>query len=353
MSVPASFSSPPASVRGACGSFPPNRLHRLLGLPKLPPPPITPTTVVRKLPPHFVDDGDELKWEFRVTNATGHPVQFERIEHSCGCMAATLGSMALAAGDSTDLVMKVDAKGRTGSQRFTARLFTKDGDVCAYETVVVFHHRLKFEPDYLAFGLVDPGKEISQDAVLVEIVPEAMALPEFHALDVSCPLLSVTKEQAGAITRSEGTQQRRTLVHVRLTPSTEQASMGEAVTCRYALSGQEKTVKLPVRWQLRDVYAMTPPRAYFGEVRGAEPVSREIVLKRCDGKSFLVRGVETHNAAVACVAKAAEGGASYRLTITLQPDLADRFCWGEVDVTTDRADQAVVKAPYSAIRSTK
>lgn len=83
----------------------------------------------------------EITHTFEVRNTTSKTLVFERIRTSCGCTRSEVGTMALPAGESTDLKVSVNGSGRDGRHTFACFI-----DVDGYLAPWRFELQCEFAP---------------------------------------------------------------------------------------------------------------------------------------------------------------------------------------------------------------
>jgi len=71
---------------------------------------------------------DTVQTVFQVKNTGGKTLEISRIQTSCGCTAAMMGSQSLKPGESSPLKVTFDPRGKAGRQARTLWLFTNDPD---------------------------------------------------------------------------------------------------------------------------------------------------------------------------------------------------------------------------------
>ena len=71
---------------------------------------------------------DTVQTVFKVRNTGGKTLEISRIQTSCGCTAAMMGSQSLKPGESSPLKVTFDPRGKAGRQARTLWLFTNDPD---------------------------------------------------------------------------------------------------------------------------------------------------------------------------------------------------------------------------------
>ncbi|HEV8606358.1 MAG TPA: DUF1573 domain-containing protein [Tepidisphaeraceae bacterium] len=105
------------------------------------------------------DANGSARHVFRLTNTTRRTIKITKLSASCGCASATPSTNTIAPGDSVDVPVKVDWKGRNGTQSASVTLFT---DAEASPAVVLsivgsVSNLITISPAILDFGTLDPG----------------------------------------------------------------------------------------------------------------------------------------------------------------------------------------------------
>lgn len=73
-----------------------------------------------------IKQGEIVSHTFVLTNSGGDLLKITNVQASCGCTAASPEKSELAPGESTDLTVKFNSKGRMGKQLKTVKIFTND-----------------------------------------------------------------------------------------------------------------------------------------------------------------------------------------------------------------------------------
>lgn len=73
-----------------------------------------------------VDQGTIVKHTFIISNTGGDALKIENVSASCGCTAAKPEKSELAPGESTNINVEFNTKGRSGKQRKSVYLDTND-----------------------------------------------------------------------------------------------------------------------------------------------------------------------------------------------------------------------------------
>ena len=73
-----------------------------------------------------IKQGETVSHTFVLTNSGGDLLKITNVQASCGCTAAVPEKSELAPGESTNLPVKFNSKGRMGNQVKTVKIFTND-----------------------------------------------------------------------------------------------------------------------------------------------------------------------------------------------------------------------------------
>jgi hypothetical protein len=85
----------------------------------------------------FIHPGDVLEHTFEVGNDSKATMELRKIKSDCGCVYAQIGKTTLNPGETTTLGIRVQAKKRPGSVRFSTIAQWKSGDIVRVHKYVI------------------------------------------------------------------------------------------------------------------------------------------------------------------------------------------------------------------------
>lgn len=114
-----------------------------------------------------VTEGDSLKHTFKVKNAGTAPLEITRVRTSCGCTAAVTKEKTVAPGQTTEIEVTFNTRGRMGPNRKTITIQTNDPENAnaKVEIKAMIERLLAFEPTIVRLN-ASHGEEKSVEAWL-------------------------------------------------------------------------------------------------------------------------------------------------------------------------------------------
>src|SRR5262249_41795875 len=117
-------------------------------------------------------------------------------------------------------------------------------------------------------------------------------------------------------------------------------------------NGVKRDIRLPVDWNVRTFYQVTPGRAFFSQAEIEKGnLERRIAVRRTDGEAFSIQDLKVTDPAIKISSeKGNRKAVEHRFTLRLDPkSMPDSVLWGEVQVVTDDPVQSLVKIPFAAL----
>ena len=140
---------------------------------------------------------------------------------------------------------------------------------------------------------------------------------------------------------------------IELNFDTEQMPIGEineTLTVQYVdISGENKTLTLPISGKVNKTYTLTPNRFFFGRINAAKENIKKVALKNMRGTVLRITKVETDVGAAQV--KPLKDGNGYEVHLTLPPLLSIGILKSEVRVHTTHPKIGLIKVPVFAVIS--
>jgi hypothetical protein len=247
-------------------------------------------------------DGEMLRAEFTLRNASKSPVTVRHLLASCTCSTALPKDhrqppFDLAPGEEVVCTLVTNLKSRLGKQSFELTVKTESAGtplppVTGRVELVVDAGLTPF-PASLDAGSADPGQAIPGRIVLGDTLPEGDVT--VSSVTVSNPdVMEATWHADDSIVQrsADFTIRGRYAVDLTLRPDGSTPTHREFVDV--ALSdGRE--IRVPVVFGARIAYEVTPARVVFSDVRPGDRVERTILvrLRRPDANDLRVVGLPT------------------------------------------------------------
>lgn len=314
-----------------------------------------PTVGVKVLPPVFNDEASHLKCDIPVTNNSAQRVHFAEIRPSCGCSSAILSDRDLEPGQQTVLHIETAIRDRTGPEKVFCVLIDQDGNTRNYEIRTTIYSRVAFSPREIRFGLVDPNKETSSAAELSFFSRDLADLPAADSLNFRCAdELKLTVSAAPTeLKNSDGVFVRKIPLAVVLVPGPGSGPATGAITVSFDWKGLKQESRLPIAWNVRNLYDISPMRAFFiASDVASETLERRISIRRTDNIPFVIRKLTPSCPAIECsVATGSQPLTVHEAVLQLDLKAVEKpsLC-GEVSVLTDHPVQPLLKIPFAAVK---
>jgi len=307
------------------------------------------SAVVERLPPIFADEAGVVEHIFRVKNPTAKHVRVTEVRHSCSCTEGTIDSTELGPGETTDLHVRVDLRGRQGEFAAQCIVANDTEEPWVYELRMRIFTRIEFSPERLRFDSVKPRSELVRNVTLCSYARrEAPGEPQLSITSASDVKVSVVGPST--VERlSEGIVCRKTVAAVRLLPQ-EMAGSGSCdLTATVLMADGPRSSTTRIEWFVDNPFVITPARAFFGSVKPTDGLlSREVRIRRSDDKTFTLISVRTDRVAVTCLCAKGTPSKEHKIIFTLDPRRFTMFEYGEAVIETDAPVPSNIRVPFAA-----
>jgi hypothetical protein len=252
-----------------------------------------------------VDEGENVKFAFKLTNKGKAPLTIENVRTSCGCTAATPKDKTIAPGASSELAVSFDTRGRPGKNRKVITVTSNDPEnattrleiMADVEPTLAFEARhVRLNPAYneeqvkevrlvgkLAKGATLKVEEVSEKGPEVEVLPPEGDKP------------------AGLRLKLKGKEVGTGAGRVLVSTSVEEPKQ---LTLRYS-------------WQVTGNIKVMPSRPYFDSERpGLKERLLTVTSSRPDFK--LTAAKITQGPFKASIEKPADGGVGYAVRVVFE-----------------------------------
>lgn len=298
------------------------------------------------LPPLLVREQNVLHHRFTVVNPFQRLVHFSSVSHSCACSDVIISQDALMPGESLDLWIDARLDGRTGPQTFHCTLKEANGIIWEYALSVILLRSVEVSDSSVQFGLVQPGCS-AEKGVIVKLhsidrtdFPDVVGISATDPLEVSTRVID-ERYEAQVWVRTIG-------IDVRLKPLQSAGDGSGRISVNWKDSGQVNEIQIPVGWQVRSAFILSPLRIFMDcDSRGSQPVSREITIRRRDGKPFQLRNPRCPSDAFDFTLDQPEDLTSATIQVVLYPVRARAFEFTEVVLETNIEQEKQVRIPVS------
>ncbi|MFL5243658.1 MAG: hypothetical protein ACJ8FY_16255 [Gemmataceae bacterium] len=220
-----------------------------------------------------------------------------------------------------------------------------------YDLRTEVHQSLHFNPTELHLGMVDPHRGASGEVAIETCVPQGQEGDLLTSIEPASDDLSVRYTEGGlSNVLSDGVTKRITKLRVDLAPQSKAGIGIGQVAVNYRNGASVERRLLTVAWNVRSLYRVIPPRAFYGSFdRATADLSRRITILREDGKLLTLCKASTSNKAVMAVLQRPQRDAANTLVVTVDPFAITGSIWAEVTVETDLADQPRLVIPVAVL----
>lgn len=314
-----------------------------------------PPNIEQELPPVFAEEAGGLRHEFSVVNNTDHIVCFEKVINSCGCAGSDLKDKKLAPGQATTLRLEVNLHGRKGPQRYSCRLIPEgDQPAWVYAVKTQVYQRVAFYPPDVHLGVLEPNTGATDEVTLEVFTPPGEPEPEIRRLACTSEEVTPTIVRESREVQPDGATKRTRVVRLALGGQSSPGRGETELTATLARAGGQDRVSSRLHWNVRSLYVISPPRAYFGELVGSDrPVEQTVSLSRADGKALAIKSIKISDPALSHRIVPGSSEKERQIVFQLDPKRVDGPFWGEAVIETDCTLQPTIKLPFAAFRRGK
>lgn len=306
------------------------------------------------IPPIFIEDHPNLRYDVPVKNETGKTVRFSGVRQSCSCMGAVnLESKELAPGQETILHYDIDVSRRKGLQRFICHLVEEGGGEWTYELETRLYERAGFaEVGSLHFGMVNPKAEEARQTEFHLYAESAAKLPREVAFRSDSKCLRIEAEPSNDEQLPDGIIERTIPLKIHLKAPAMPGLQNVSLHANFFQGTEKREIPIGVVWNVRTLVSITPAQVYFGTIDSSSPerIERRVTLQSPDGSTLTAKRVRTSQPElVQCRIDGPHEGASILLLFVLDAKALKMPLWGEVVVEMDNPLQPSVKIPIAAL----
>jgi len=313
-------------------------------------------TIVRtfRIPPFFIEDHPNLRYDVPVKNDTGETVRFSHVRRSCTCVGAVeLESKELAPGQETVLHFDIDVSRRRGAQRFISYLVEESGSEWTYELETTLYEHARFSEDgSLHFGMVNPKAEEVRQMEFRLYAESAASLPREVTFRSNSDYLRIEAEPSSDEHLPDGIIFRKIPLKIHLKAPAMPGLQNVSLHAQYVWGIEKREVPTGVDWNVRTLVSITPSQAYFGTIDSSSPerIERRVTLQSPDGSAMRITKVITSQPEqVDCRIDGPHEGATIQLLFALNTKSLRKPLWDEVIVQMDNPLQPSVKIPIAAL----
>jgi hypothetical protein len=313
-------------------------------------------TIVRtfRIPPFFIEDHPNLRYDVPVKNDTGQTVRFSYVRRSCTCLGTVeLECKELAPGQETVLHFDIDVSHRKGAQRFVSYLVEEGGGEWTYELETTLYERASFaEVGSLHFGMVNPKAEEVRQTEFRLYAESAASLSRKVTFYSNSDCLRIESEPSSDEHLPDGVMFRKIPLKIHLKAPAMPGLQNVSLHAQYAWGTEKRDVPTGVDWNVRTLVSITPSQAYFGTIDSSSPehIERRVTLQSPDGRALRIKRVTTSRPEqVDCRIDGPHEGPTIRLLLALNTKSLKKPLWDEVVVEMDNALQPSVKIPVAAL----
>lgn len=308
--------------------------------------------VVVVIPPRFCVDGDEVVTEIPITNDQDQSVVFQKIQTTCGCSSATLSQMSLQPGQTTNLRVAIDSRGRIGPQSINVTLLDDNSQPWRYRVETTLFVPVEFDvPNaFLPLGQLVGGSELNREIGLILRGGIGLHLPsEFRSTSSSGGVtIGLPTTSQSPVYIEHGCQTRKLSCSVKWKVPTIPGDFSGWIDLQYSYNGSNRKTRLSYCGYVTSQFDISPKYVVFTVDNTYS--SRRILLRRTDGLPLrITKSISSFDGVTAHYTNSNEAKVVV-VELRVRPDLVEKNISGEVEFQTNLAAQPILKVPFAVLR---
>ncbi|RLA57764.1 MAG: hypothetical protein DRR04_12275 [Gammaproteobacteria bacterium] len=294
----------------------------------------------------FDDEPQTVKFKF--SNVGDGTLVIRELQASCQCTAGELGKRSYEPGESGEITVVFNPKGKRGNQRQYVRVFSNDPDK---KQVMInvrgrVRPRIYIDPKLLGFGGMRHGQTKTM-SFTVSGRGEDFKVTEATIRNSDAFSTKIVGPRPMTIDNEDLLQYE---IHVTLDGTLPLGMHSDSVVFKTTDPfAEERSINLSAR--LNGQLLATPQTVKIGRARVDTPYNGSFVVSNRDGFPFKITGVSVESAQSQApeVNVVAIDDTSYKVTFRGTPVKGDRFAQGTVIVLTDVKGEPEVRVKYHAV----
>ncbi len=245
----------------------------------------------------FDHEPQEFKFEF--TNTGEEKLVIDRVQSSCGCTAGELTKLEYEPGESGEIEVTFNPKGKKGDQRRQLTIYSNDssGREILLTVVGSVSQLVSVDPGVLSMGSVPKGKTVTKFLTVTGRTPDfAVTRATAGDLEVFGVRVVGTEaiEELGSNGEPNGETLRRSTIEITLKSGAKVGRIDDHLTIR-TNDARRAIVQAQVIANVVGDVAVTPPRISIGRPELGEKMTREFTVASRSGEPFHIKGIRFAN----------------------------------------------------------
>jgi hypothetical protein len=123
------------------------------------------------------------------------------------------------------------------------------------------------------------------------------------------------------------------------------------VTVTFVYQGERRHCSLDLSGIVDSLFEVTPPYVFFGQTSAEKPRSREVRVRRTDGKPLTLEAIADTSISDLDIRTCPEGpeAAVSIVTLTLKATANGRSLYGAIVLRTNQDKQSTINIPFAAV----
>lgn len=295
-----------------------------------------------------INDDKAVAHEFEFTNTGTGTLIIQQVQGSCGCTVPALQKREYLPGEGGKIKVEYNPHNRRGKQHTTVTVTSND---IANQTAKLDIHstvipQIQMDPPIINFGNVDRGTEVKQTVTVSSRNPELKVLEATsNSPSVSVKMLD---PQPGTIDGAPVTQYNIELSVAKDVPAGQLQALVSIRT-----TDDKRVMTVSAMGEVVGSIAATPARVQLGGLTDGQPVTQQVRIASRNGKAFKILSVEDVPATgtkffsgqPSIIEDTQSNPPAYLINLSSSASGAGSIR-GELVITTDSADDKVIKVPY-------
>lgn len=306
-----------------------------------------PTLTFDKLHHDFgkVPEDRKVVHRFKANNSGTNQIQIRQIIPSCGCASTMIGQWHLKPGESTEVEVVLDPKGRHGLQRKSVQLFYDEGGSTPSQPCIA---TLTFEADVVQEIMLSRTALFFDDMIRSTSKTQTVKVQSGNEKQVK--ITDVKIPAAPFLSSSFRSQGHDVLLDITFDGSKVPAEKTSGLETLSIRTTNERMPQIPldVQWNLRPIFFTTPSRVAWVDMAGKELVAT-LTIRHAEGKPFRILSAKPTHSLISVEGMGREAALQHDLTFRFSSKAKPGAYVEKVILNLSSHEQSVYEVRVSAV----